>query len=195
MNRLLTGMVAILILSACSDEHEPKAASADIEAGKQFALTHCTGCHTLQGRGKTSEIPNLAAQPAEYLSNALNAYRDGTRNHAALKGLIVGASEADINNIAAYFASLPPVQTAQAAGDAVYDEGRKVAAICENCHGEGGHSTTSGLPSLAGPAHLGLSVTLSRHPRVHRGGKYLADRRCVRGTSFRTWPAVGADRL
>lgn len=37
-----------------------------------------------------------------------------------------------------------------------YKAGAKVAAVCANCHGEGGNSTKSGIPNLAGqnPSYL-----------------------------------------
>ena len=40
--------------------------------------------------------------------------------------------------------------------DQLYKTGRKVAAVCANCHGEGGNSTKSSVPNLAGqnPAYL-----------------------------------------
>jgi cytochrome c553 len=150
-------------MAGCSEAPEPEAQDADIEAGKAFVKAHCTGCHTLDGQGKTSEIPNLAGQPVEYLVDALNAYRDGTRKHAALRGLIVGTSEADVRNMAAYFAGLPPVQAKPAAvadRSTVYAAGQEVAAACTACHGQGGHSTSPGIPSLAGqhPAYLIVST-------------------------------------
>jgi len=40
--------------------------------------------------------------------------------------------------------------------DSLYKNGRKVAAVCANCHGDGGNSTISTVPNLAGqnPAYL-----------------------------------------
>ena len=39
----------------------------------------------------------------------MHAYREGRRHHAALQEMIAASTEADVVNIAAYFASLPPV--------------------------------------------------------------------------------------
>jgi cytochrome c553 len=158
MKKILTGIVVLLCLGGCSQESEPSKPAVDIDAGKAFAGANCSACHTLDGRGKTAEIPNLAGQPAEYLVNAMHAYREGRRHHAALQDLIAGISEADIRNIAGYFASLPPVETAPAPpeGNEVYQEGAKVAVACTSCHGEKGISNDPGIPSLAGqqPAYL-----------------------------------------
>lgn len=169
MKQLITGTAAALLLAACTGEQEPAAPVVNIEAGKTFVAAHCTGCHTIEGQGKTSEIPNLAAQPAEYLVEAMNAYRNGTRQHAALRGLIVGTSEADVRNVAGYFASLPPVAPAPAVESAVYEEGRAVAEQCTVCHGEHGISTTPGVPSLAGQHPAYLIVSTQEYARGTRG--------------------------
>lgn len=162
MKVFLAGIGLALCLAACSPEQEPPAATADAEAGKLIVLANCTGCHAPDGRGKTSEIPNLAAQSAEYLVEAMLAYRNGSRHHAALQDLITGFSEPDIRNIAAYFSELPalPPSSAETAGDIVYLQGAETAALCTGCHGENGVSTTPGVPSLAGqqPAYLILST-------------------------------------
>ena len=47
-------------------------------------------------------------------------------------------------------------QTNLKLADDLYKVGRKVAAVCANCHGEGGNSTKPSIPNLAGqnPAYL-----------------------------------------
>ena len=102
----------MLCLVACAEEREPAGQLVDLDAGKSLVENNCSGCHTPDGRGKTAEIPNLAVQPANYLVEAMHAYREGRRHHAALQDLIAGFSEADIQNVATYFASLPPLPPA-----------------------------------------------------------------------------------
>jgi cytochrome c553 len=171
MKRLLTGFIVALTLAGCSDEREAAAPAVDIEAGKAIAQAHCSGCHALDGSGKTTEIPNLAAQPAEYLVEAMYAYREDIRHHAALKDLIAGFSEADIQNIAGYFASLPPIapQAGPSSGEEAYREGAEFAAICIDCHGERGVSTTAGVPSLAGQQPAYLIVATQEYADGSRG--------------------------
>jgi cytochrome c553 len=159
MKSFLTGFVLALSLAACAPEQEPPPAAVDAAAGEAIVVANCSGCHAPDGRGKTSEIPNLAAQPADYLVNAMHAYREGSRHHAALQELITGFSESDIGSIAAYFSGLPPLQTEEAA-ETAYRQGAETAANCTACHGEHGVSTTAGIPSLAGqqPAYLILAT-------------------------------------
>ena len=82
MRKLLISAVLSTLLAACGDR-EPEVPAVDIEAGRAVVQANCTGCHSLEGAGKTAEIPNLAAQPADYLVEAMHAYRKGDRHHAA----------------------------------------------------------------------------------------------------------------
>jgi cytochrome c553 len=172
MKKVLTGIITSLLLAGCGSEYEPTAPAVDVESGKAFVEEHCTGCHTLDGRGKTGEIPNLAAQPAEYLVEAMHAYREGSRQHAALQELISGISEVEIRNIAGFFSSLPPLQAAAVefrGNISAYEEGADVAAACVGCHGERGISTTSGIPSLASQQPVYLIVATQEYASGARG--------------------------
>lgn len=170
MNRTLTALLAVLLLAACADEAAPPAPAADADAGKVIVSENCTGCHGLDGQGRTAEIPNLAAQPAGYLVEAMHAYRRDQRHHAALRDLIEGFSEADIRNIAAYFSGLPPLPPGpETEGGDSYRQGKRVAAACTSCHGERGHSTEAGIPSLAGQQPAYLIMSTQEYARGNRG--------------------------
>ncbi len=110
MKNILFGIVVLTLLIACSKEPESTEPVFDLAAGKAIAEADCSACHGMDGRGATSEIPNLTAQPVQYLVEAMHAYRDGGRLHAALQDMTTGMSEADIANIAAYYASQPPLE-------------------------------------------------------------------------------------
>jgi cytochrome c553 len=174
MKNILYGAVALTLLAACAKEPEPSEIVIDVAAGRAIAEADCSGCHGMDGRGDTTEIPNLAAQPAEYLVDSMHAYRDGRRHHAALQDMTSGMSEADIANIAGYYASLPPLEaisgTQAGQADAVtYSEGAAVAAVCEECHGEEGISTTEGIPSLAGQQPVYLITSTLEYKKGNRG--------------------------
>jgi len=171
MRTLLTSAIAALVLAGCSDRGEPEAPPIDIAAGKSIVEANCTGCHGLDGAGKTAEIPNLGGQSADYLIEAMHAYREGVRHHAALRDMIAGLGEGDIRNIAGYFASLPVVaaQPTPPDSDVVYQEGREVATVCTECHGERGVSTTPGVPSLAGQQPAYLIVATQEYQNGSRG--------------------------
>jgi cytochrome c553 len=83
-------------------------AEGDVEAGKVKAYT-CTGCHGIPGYKNvypTYHVPKIAGQNYEYLVIALQAYREGNRDHKTMDLQSAALSDEDINDIAAYFASL-----------------------------------------------------------------------------------------
>src|SRR5512135_2729538 len=153
MKKSIPGVIALSILSlaliGCSQSTPPaaKAQTGDPAAGKVIAESACKACHGLDGKGVAPAIPNLAAQREHYLYNSLKEYKDGKRSHAALKNMTSSMSEADLHNVAAYFAGLPPIAKA-AAGDvkhsSPYEKGKAIAAACAKCHGEDGNSTIPG---------------------------------------------------
>jgi cytochrome c553 len=99
----------------------------------------------------------------------MHAYREGRRHHAALQDLIAGFSEAQISDIAAYFASLSAVQASPPGGEEAYRQGAEFAAVCIDCHGERGVSTTEGVPSLAGQQPAYLIVATQEYADGSRG--------------------------
>jgi len=154
-NSILGIVVMSMTLMACTEKTAPtaKLATADAGAGKIIAERDCKACHGLNGKGVAPAIPNLAAQRERYLLNSLNEYKDGKRTHAALKNMTSHMSDADLRNVAAYFASLPPIANTAASDikhSSPYEQGKVLAAACAKCHGEDGNSTIPGTPTLAG---------------------------------------------
>jgi cytochrome c553 len=76
-----------------------------------------------------------------------------------------------VANIAAYFASLPPLPPlAQPSDeDAVYREGEEIAQACFGCHGDKGFSSEPGIPSLAGQQPIYLMVSTQDYASGSRG--------------------------
>ncbi|MEJ2402494.1 MAG: c-type cytochrome, partial [Xanthomonadales bacterium] len=169
MKRSFALVIIALALGACSREESqnPEPYVVDIANGERLVEAQCTGCHAPDGSGRTAEIPNLAGQPARYLESAMLAYRSGERHHAGLQDLFQRASLADLRDVAAYYASLPPVQSdsgaAGIAPEAIYAEGRQMAAACLACHGDHGFSTTPGIPNLAGQHPMYLIVATQEY--------------------------------
>lgn len=176
MKNLLLGVVLVLALAACTDKREsaPKpAAAADIAAGKVIADRDCKTCHGANGGGVAPAIPHLAAQRERYLLASLKEYKEGKRAHAALKDMVTRMSEADLRNVAAYFASLPPVANTAAQDvkhSSPYEQGKKLAAACAGCHGEDGNAKTPGTPSLAGQQPHYLVAAIQEY---HRGDRKI----------------------
>ena len=83
----------------------PAARAADVEAGRQKAAM-CAVCHGPQGLSLTPDAPHLAGQPALYLATQLRAYRSGARRHEVMAVIAKPLTDDDIDQIAAWFASL-----------------------------------------------------------------------------------------
>lgn len=81
---------------------------ADVAAGKARVDTVCATCHGANGVSIADNIPNLGGQRAAYLEAQLRNFKAGTRKSAEMNALASQLSPADITNVAAYFASLPP---------------------------------------------------------------------------------------
>lgn len=85
----------------------PAFASGDIEAGKTKSVT-CQACHGADGAAKIDpQYPRLAGQYRDYLARALHEYKAGKRDNAIMAGFVATLTDEDIEDLAAYFASLP----------------------------------------------------------------------------------------
>src|SRR5210317_894327 len=105
-------------------------AAGDVEAGKVKSYT-CTGCHGIPGYKNvypTYHVPKIGGQNYEYLALALKAYRNGERDHSAMKKQ---TATIKYSVLALLLASVPFSLAAR--GDA--DSGREKAKVCEACHG------------------------------------------------------------
>jgi cytochrome c553 len=80
-------------------------AGGDAAAGKAKAAT-CAGCHGATGISNNPLWPNLAGQKAAYLVKQLKAFRSGARKDPLMDSTAKGLSDADIDNLAAYYSSL-----------------------------------------------------------------------------------------
>ena len=141
---------------ASQDPAEPMAVPAKAAAAKPNALSAgkaaavaCGGCHGEAGVSKMAGTPSLIGMDPKYFVVAISAYKGGQRKHDMMKELVSELTEADINNIALYYAlQAPDKAKTPAAGNVA--AGKTAAASCSGCHGDGGVSGNPATPSLAG---------------------------------------------
>ena len=81
------------------------AAAADNSPGRAKAQA-CAVCHGPLGISVSPDAPNIAGQPAIYLSAQLKAYRGGERKHEVMSLMAKPLSDEDIASLAAWFASI-----------------------------------------------------------------------------------------
>jgi len=65
----------------------------------------CHACHGANGQSIQPIYPNLGGQYQDYLVKALKGFRDGSRQNAIMNGFAANLSDADIEDISAWYAS------------------------------------------------------------------------------------------
>lgn len=131
-----------------SDAKAVPAKSDPVAAGKA-ASSSCAGCHGDGGVTKTPGMPSLVGLDPKYLVVAMTGYTSGQRKHDMMKSFVAPLTDADISNIAQYYALQKPAR-AQTPAPGDQAAGKKAAAACAGCHGDQGVSGNPANPSLAG---------------------------------------------
>lgn len=157
-----------LALAAGAVTAAPK---ADVAKGKEIATNICAACHAADGNSGIAMYPKIAAQHSGYIFQQTTAIKDGKRVHgsaAAMKPMVMGLSEQDIRNVAAYYSKQQakpgeanPKENPEL-GAKIYRGGiadKKVPA-CMSCHGPSG----AGMP--------GGGTDIVAYPRI--GGQHKA---------------------
>jgi cytochrome c553 len=121
------------------------AAGADIEAGRQKAQV-CVACHGPAGNSTNPVMPSLAGQPAQFISTELFQFREGNRKDPQMTPMAASLSNADMNDLAAYFSAQKPEPTTHKTDPANAAAAPKLAQQfnCVQCHG----------PALLGLQHI-----------------------------------------
>lgn len=101
MNRHVVAWTVALAAMAMA----PAAPAASAVAGKAKAAA-CAACHGPLGKATMPDAPNLAGQPAMYVAEQLKAYRSGARKHEVMSLMDKPLKDADIDDLAAWFASI-----------------------------------------------------------------------------------------
>lgn len=101
MKRHILATASALILAASTNV----AFAGDAAAGKAKAAS-CAGCHGANGISAVPTYPNLAGQKEAYLVTQMKAFRDKTRMDPTMNAMSAPLSDADIANLAAYYAGL-----------------------------------------------------------------------------------------
>lgn len=135
-------------------------AAGDVDRGKQQAAP-CGACHGQDGATPLDpSYPNLAGQNEKYLFRQMQMIADDSRSIPLMAGQLAGKSDQDLQDLAAYYASLPN-KLSQAQGSdeeiakavQIYRGGiaRKGVAACTACHSPTGvGNAQAGFPRLGG---------------------------------------------
>lgn len=104
--RLMPGKwLALAALAAASIS---TATAGDVAKGREKADQVCAACHGKDGNTPIDPAyPKLAGQHADYLVRVLLDYKSEQRKNAIMGAQAKGLTRADIDNLSAYYASLP----------------------------------------------------------------------------------------
>jgi len=162
MFRVLAASVGVALLSAGA-AFAQDGTKADLAKGQQIATTVCAACHGPDGNSVAPANPKLAGQFPEYLYKQLSNFKsqDGKkplRENAIMNGMVANLSDADMRDVAAYFASqtLRPDwahdKDLAAAGQQLYRGGNLQSGVpaCAGCHGPTGAGNPIQYPRIAG---------------------------------------------
>jgi len=115
-------------------------AKPDPAKGKQIATQVCAACHGADGNSVAPANPKLAGQFPEYLYKQLTNFKahDGKkaeRQNPIMAGMVANLSDADMENVAAYFSE---------------QKLRPDVVACAGCHGPSGAGIPVEFPHIAG---------------------------------------------
>lgn len=96
----------LVVLAACAALGLAGTASAagDAAAGKALEKK-CSGCHGANGEGKGKNPPIAGMDYGAHVA-AMEEYKTGKRKHAMMERLVKGMSDKEIQDLAAYYATL-----------------------------------------------------------------------------------------
>ncbi|SFV17416.1 c-type cytochrome [Pseudoduganella namucuonensis] len=193
-------MLALGVALACGGVHaaqqkRPVAARAaapalsrgDVAAGRVKAeAERCLECHAAPGEGQgysageDGKFARLGGQQQDYIVKQIQDFRSGKRKHEFMAMMANSISDADLADIAAYFAAEPrtagalhataappaagatPRGASGAIAERLYQHGdaaRNVAA-CAACHGPAGQGAPGTGPVIGGQGRSYLSQQL-----------------------------------
>jgi cytochrome c553 len=144
-------LLSALCLSA------PAFAEGSAEAGQAKSAT-CVACHGVDGNSVNPEWPSIAGQHSQYIVKQLKAFKSGARQNPLMSPMAAGLSDADMDDLAAYFSTqtatgLEADASKVALGQRMYRGGdaEKGVAACGSCHGPTGQGNPTALyPSIRG---------------------------------------------
>lgn len=158
LSSLMSGLLAAALAAPAVAAEGAAPAKADPAKGQATATAVCGACHTFDGSRGSPANPILQGQHPEYLAKQLAEFKEGKRDNAIMKGFASALSDADMKNVAAFYAGkaakpgFAKNKATVAIGEKIYRGGiaeRKVPA-CSGCHGPSGAGIPSQYPRLAG---------------------------------------------
>jgi cytochrome c oxidase subunit 2 len=153
----------------------------DPDAGRA-AYAVCSACHGANGEGNQAmNAPKLAGQQDWYLKRQLANYKNGVRGtheddvfgQQMAPMVATLASEAALANVIAYIGTLPDSPAPQTVSGNT-ENGEKIYANCQACHGSDGQGIWAlKAPRLAGASDWYMATQIRNYQQGVRGAHAL----------------------
>ena len=144
-------------------------AAAGVEEGRAKAAT-CVACHGENGNSSSPAFPSLSGQPKQFIVSALFQFREGKRQNEIMSPLAAKLSNADMNDLAAYFSAQPATAPQHKTAPANVEKGRQLSTQnnCVACHAANLMGQQH-IPRLAGQQKDYLRAQLAAFKASTRG--------------------------
>ncbi|MBQ0935435.1 c-type cytochrome [Ideonella paludis] len=151
-------LLASLTLSQAFAADAKAPAKPDLARGQEISTQVCAACHTADGSRGSPANPILAGQHADYLTKQLLEFKSGKRANPVMSGMVAPLTEADMKNVAAFYASKTAKPGAAKnkdtvlLGEKIYRAGiaAKQVPACAGCHSPNGAGIPAQYPRLSG---------------------------------------------
>lgn len=166
ISKTKTAAVVVLAVALLGFSSPEAMAEGDPARGEAVAYS-CLGCHGIEGYRNaypSYRVPKLGGQKTAYLVAALKGYKDGSRQHPTMQAQAKSLTDQEIEDIAAYLATLGNETVLAGGTEGASFEG---AATCAACHGQNGIAASPQWPTLAGQYEDYLAHALKQY----RSGK------------------------
>jgi cytochrome c553 len=154
--RLLSPVLLAAAMTSVSAAEPAAPAKPDPAKGQALVTATCGACHTADGSRGAPANPILQGQHYDYLVKQLTEFKSGKRASPIMQGMAAPLSEADIRNVAAFYAgkqAKPGFAKNKAQvtlGEKIYRGGIADRAVpaCSGCHSPNGAGIPAQYPRL-----------------------------------------------
>jgi cytochrome c553 len=156
----------------------PAGGAPDLQRAQQIVSQVCAACHGGEGTSPTPAYPNLAGQPADYITEQLMHFKSGVRANPIMQPMAAPLSDAEMKALGVFFSQKQarPSTARNAATVAVAQRlwrGGDTAAevpACASCHGPDGAGMPKNFPRLGGQHEEYTYAQLQAFKSGQRGG-------------------------